>query len=134
MAYATAADLRLRYTIDSDEFELRDDESLDRALLAASDEIDSWRPPGTLGIAALDVIKDKTLTLGRMLVYQNEALDGSHPIVRDGMAVRAWLRALAAGTVQLPIDATADGITGTVVTHTRSFIYDSAFDSRYLLS
>lgn len=131
MAYATAAELRLRYTVDMDEFESREDAMLDRALAAASAEIDSWRPPGTPGTAALAVLTDKALTLGRMLVYQNEALDDGHPIVREGLAVRAWLRALAAGTVQLPIDP-VNADSGSVVVPRRTLVFDDQFDAWYL--
>lgn len=133
MAYANAAELRARYRvgIDRDEFAARDDADLTQALAAASAEVDSWRPPGTPGIAARAILAEKTLTLGRMLVYQDQALDESHPVVRDGLAVRAWLRALAAGAVQLPADA--EEVSSTVVAPTRPLVFGAAFDTRYTL-
>lgn len=107
MAYATAAQLRARYLQASagvDEFAAHDDAHLDRALAAATAEIDSWRPPGTLSDAATTILTDKCLTMARMIAQQDAALDETHPIVREALAVRDWLKALAAGRVSLPAD------------------------------
>ena len=109
MSYAVAAELRARYAQDPlrDEFAAHADAHLDQALAAASAEIDSWRPPVALGVAATAVLKDKCLTLARMLAHQDQPLEASHPIVREGLAVRAWLKALSAGAVRLPADPDA---------------------------
>ena len=107
MAYATATDLRDRYRrgLDQDAFANLDDADLDQALVAASSEIDSWRPQAAdLGAAALAVLRDKTLTLARMHAYQDQALDDAHPIIRDAKEVRDWLKALSRGAVHLPVD------------------------------
>lgn len=133
MAYATAAELRSRYLqgpAGVDEFATRDDVDLDQALTAASAEIDSWRPLGLVSLAAADVLKDKCLILARMVIHQEEALDESHPIVRDAIEVRRWLRALAAGTVQLPGD---DESAGAVRSAARTLVYDDAWLARYTL-
>lgn len=109
--YATASELRARYRRGDDridEFELRTDGDLTAALAAAGAEIDSYRPAGALSVAATAVLRDKCLTLARMLVHQDEALSEEHPIVRDGKAVRAWLVLLAKRIVLLPADVAAD--------------------------
>lgn len=113
MPYASATELRQRYRrgLDRDEFAHLDDADIDQALSAASAEIDSWRPAGTFSVAAAAIIADKTLTLARMLAHQDSPLDDSHPVVRDAMEVRAWLKALAAGRVSLPADTTAAATT-----------------------
>jgi phage gp36-like protein len=107
MPYATPAELRARYAqdLDRDEFALHSDAQLGEALAAAGAEIDAWRPPGRLGTAALAVLRHQCLTLARMLAHQDQPLDAVHPIVREGLAVREWLRALAVGKVALPAAA-----------------------------
>lgn len=107
-AYATPADLRARYAQDEqrDEFAQHTDAHLAAALHAASAEIDSWRPSGELSTAARAVLAVKCLTLARMIVHQDHDLDATHPIVRDGLAVRDWLKAVAARRVALPSDVT----------------------------
>jgi phage gp36-like protein len=114
MAYATAAELRERYRqgIDTDEFTEREDGELDLALQAAADEIDSYRPAGELTAAATAILRDKSLTLARMLAHQDAALDLVHPIVRDAQAVRDWLLLLARGVVHLPQADAASGGSG----------------------
>lgn len=109
MSYATPAELRDRYRvgIDQDAFALRDDADLQAALDSASAEIDSWLPQGARSAAALAILRDKCLTLARMLLAQDQALDAAHPIVRDALAVRTWLRA----GLPLPTDA-ADAAAG----------------------
>lgn len=104
MSYATAEQLRDRYRqgIDGDEFAARDDADLEQALAAAAEEIDSWRPAGSLSAADLDVLRGKALPLARAYVYKDHALDPTHPVISDAAAARAWLRALAAGFVRLP--------------------------------
>ncbi len=130
--YATAIDLRSRYRrgVDgTDEFSLREDADLDQALVAASAEIDRWCPSGVLGAAALVVLRDVALTLGRMIIYQDQALGDDHPIVRDAKEARAWLRALASGLVRLPGDDAA-GFSPNAAP-TRAMLYDSTFTSQY---
>lgn len=132
MAYATAAELRERYRqglAGVDEFAHRDDADLDQALTAASAEIDSWRPLGAVSLAAAAVLKDKCLILARMLIHQDEALGDDHPVVRDGLEVRRWLRALAAGTVQLPIDEGETPVSPRVIE--RTLVYDDTWLARY---
>lgn len=108
MPYATVAELRARYTRDGqDPFAEYADADLAQALASASAEIDSWCPQITLGTAALAVLNDKCLTMSRLAVYGDSALDATHPIVRDALAVRDWLKALSRGQVLLPADATA---------------------------
>ncbi|MFZ1574443.1 MAG: hypothetical protein WAT36_04250, partial [Chromatiaceae bacterium] len=101
MSYASPAELRARFAQDRDperdEFLTHSDAHLAAALTAASAEIDSWRPAGDLGTAARAVLHDKCLTLARLLVHQDQPLEELHPIVREGLAVRAWLKALANG-------------------------------------
>jgi len=131
MAYATAAELRTRYRqgLDGiDEFAEREDADLTQALEAASTEIDSWRPQGSVGTAALAVLRDRALTLARMLVYRAQVVDPDHPIVRDAMDVRDWLRRLAAGTVHLPTDATS---AASPAAHARTMVYGDDWDLRY---
>ena len=114
MSYATAAELRTRFKVglDRDEFALRDDADLEQALAAATAEIDSWRPAGALSDAATAILRDRCLILARLVAHQDQALDDAHPIVRDAREVRAWLRALAAGTVGLPAGTDTAGGTG----------------------
>ncbi|AUB81451.1 phage protein Gp36 family protein [Candidatus Thiodictyon syntrophicum] len=104
MVYATPVELRARYLVglDQDEFALRDDANLEQALAAAAAEIDGYRLPGTPSPAALLILKDKCLTLARMLVNQDQALSAEHPIVRDGLRVFTWLKDLSRGVVKLP--------------------------------
>lgn len=107
MSYASVQQLRERYRSGIDlGFVQLDDSDLEEALRSASSEIDSWRPAGALSEAALDVLADKAMTLARMLAHKNDPLSTEHPIVRDGMAVRKWLEALASGRVLLPSDTT----------------------------
>lgn len=123
MVYATATQLRARYRRsldDADEFAAHDDAHLERALAAAASELDSWRPAGVLSDAATAVLTDKCLTLARLHAHQDAALDESHPIVREALAVRDWLKALAAGRVVLPaadaVALPASGLSAPVVT------------------
>lgn len=115
MSYATPIELRDRYrqgALLTDEFALRLDTDLVRALQAAADEIDSYRPQGELATEATAILRDKSLTLARMLLHQDEALGPEHPIIRDAEAVRAWLLLLARGTVRLPAGPGASGGSG----------------------
>lgn len=132
MAYATAADLRDRYRqgIDgSDEFAFREDADLDQALAAASAEIDRWRPPGDIGAAAMAVLRDVAMTLGRMVAHQDQALSEDHPAIRDAKEARTWLRALAAGTVRLPGNAAI--VISPVAASQRTMVYDDAWMARF---
>jgi phage gp36-like protein len=137
MAYAVAAELRARYRqgiAGIDELANRTDADLNQALVAASAEIDRWRPAGELGADASAVLRDVCLILGRMLAHQDEALGEDHPIVRDAIAARAWLRALAAGSVRLPVDeVAADGSGGASAAPVRVMVYDDAWSARYML-
>jgi len=132
MPYATVTELRTRYTRDGqDPFADYDDADLAQALAGASGEIDSWRPQGELSTAALVVLKDKCLTLARLLVYADAALNETHPIVREALAVRAWLRALSTGAVQLPSsDVAASGPTAPQVA-APAVVFGSAWASRF---
>lgn len=114
MSYATPTELRARYLQGTvDEFAARADTELARALQAASSEIDSYRPAADLTAAALQVLKDKCMTLARMFAHQDAALDESHPIVRDAQRVLDWLLNLSRGVVHLPAgDGTTSGGTG----------------------
>ena len=134
MPYATAAALRTRYRRgDLDEFAAVADADLDQALTAASDEIDTWRPAGELGTAALAVLAGQCLPLARLHVYGDSALDPSHPIVREALAVRAWLKALAAGQVCLPSepDGTAATATQTPQVSAPAEVFGADFLRRY---
>lgn len=133
MAYATASELRDRYRTGetgTDEFELRSDGDLEQALAAASAEIDSYRPQGDLSPEGLDILRDKAMTLARMLAYQDQPLDDAHPVVRDGKSVRGWLVLLARGAVQLPV---ADGLSAprAPAAPTRTLTYDGPLWGRY---
>ncbi|MEY2686292.1 MAG: hypothetical protein RL375_490 [Pseudomonadota bacterium] len=131
--YATAAELRTRFRVglDADEFAHRDDADLEQSLIAASAEIDSWRPASNLVTAAnLAVLRDKALILARMMIHQDQALSDEHPVVRDAQEVRRWLRALAAGTVRLPDEA---GVSGAPAAPIRKMVYGAEFDSYYLI-
>ena len=113
MSYATPTELRERFMREmTDEFVTRPDAELQQALDAASREIDSYRPAGTLSTAAAGVLTEQCLVLARLLVHNDAALDGSHPIVRDARAVREWLRDLARGTARLPDDTDASAGSG----------------------
>jgi phage gp36-like protein len=135
MAYATPDALRARYRtgITEDEFALRDDADLEQALSAASAEIDSWRPAGVVSGAGAVVLSAKCMTLARMLVHQDQALDEAHPIVRDGREVRSWLRALAAGTVRLPADTADAGAAQRVAVIPRELTYGADFLTKYTM-
>jgi phage gp36-like protein len=132
MSYATVAELRARYLQEgTDPFASRSDAELGQALDGASGEIDSWRPQGEPSAAALMVLKDKCLTLARLLAYPDAALDETHPIVREALAVRAWLRALSTGAVQLPSsDVAASGPTAPQVA-APAVVFGSAWASRF---
>ena len=132
MAYASAIDLRNRYRqgVDgADEFALREDADLNQALIAASAEIDRWRPQGDLGAAALDVLRDVAMTLGRMIIHQDQALGDDHPIVREAREARAGLRSLASGTVRLPGNAAT--IVSPIAAAPRTLVYGDAWMARY---
>ena len=133
MAYASAPELRARYRqgLDGiDEFAEREDADLPQSLAAASAEIDSWRPQGTLGAAAMEVLRDKAMVLARLLIYQAQTIDPEHPIVREATEVRAWLRRLSTGAVHLPTDGIAST---TLAAPTRTMVYDAAWDAKYTL-
>jgi len=133
MAYASAAELRTRYRQGlegTDEFAEREDADLDQALAAASTEIDSWRPQGVVGAAGVAILRDKAMTLARMLVYQAQIVDPDHPIVREAMEVRDWLRRLASGSVHLPTDGTA---TAAPAAPTRTMVYGADWLTDYSL-
>jgi phage gp36-like protein len=133
MSYASADALRDRYLRNGqDEFALRADEDLDQGLQAATAEIDSYLPSGPHALAALPILADKCLTLARMLVHQDDALDVSHPIVRDGLAVRAWLVLVARGVVLLPVDPPA-AASATLAAGTRTPVYGADFVAGYSL-
>ena len=140
MPYASVAELRARYAreADYDEFSHHSDAHLGQALAAASQEIDSWRPPGALGALDTPILAEKALTLARMLAHQDgPILDPGHPIVRDGLAVRDWLKALAAGRVRLPGGTDQSGQTiasaGAVATGAPARVYDAAWLEQYQL-
>jgi phage gp36-like protein len=135
VTYATPLELRDRYRRDDvDEFAHIGDTDLAQALVAASAEVDSWLPGGDLSSEDTAVIKDKALTLARMLAHQDSALSVEHPIVRDAKEVRDWLKALAAGRVKLPSyrpEATQGG--SSIAAPTREMVYDTALWSTYRL-
>ncbi len=107
------------------------DAHLSAALTAASAEIDSWRRPGSLSTDALAIVRDKCMVLARMLAHQDHALDDVHPIVRDGLAVRDWLRAVAAGRVLLDPEASSGLTGGHPVATTRTLTYSDALWETY---
>ena len=113
MSYATVEALRARY---GTEIEARTDEDLAAALVEGGRIIDSWRPAGDLSAAALDVLGGHQMILARRALYPEQALDETHPIIRDASETLRWLVALAAGRVHLPTgapgDTTASGGTG----------------------
>lgn len=130
--YATAAEIRTRYQRSGvDEFASFSDADLTQSLTAASAEIDSYRPAGGLSVTAEGVLRDKALTLARMLAHQDQALDDTHPIVRDGLAVRDWLNLLARGIISLPADVTDDVSTSSIAASTRTMTLDSALWGDY---
>jgi phage gp36-like protein len=134
MSYATPSQLRERYRrgLDSDEFAAEDDAKLDSALNAAAVEIDSWRPAAVLSDAALEILADKALTLARLHLHQDEALDPIHPIVREAEAVRTWLKALSRGEVNLPINPEDPVPSSPVVPlDTGRIIYNDAWSAKY---
>lgn len=133
MAYASVAELRERYAqdVNRDEFGHHTDEHLAQALRAASAEIDSWRRPGSLGPAAAAIVHDKCLALARMLAHQDHPLDAVHPIVRDGVAVRDWLRAVAAGRVLLEPEESSGVVSGHPVASSRKLIYTDTLWGSY---
>lgn len=134
MPYATPDDLRARYLRNgADDLALRADEDLAQALGAASREIDSYLPVTDLSDAARAILQDKCLTLARLLIHQNDALDDAHPIVRDGKEVRAWLKLLARGAVTLPGEAGEPITPAGIAAGTRPLVYDAAFAARYAL-
>lgn len=113
MSYATPAEMRARFrSRDEDEFGLHSDAELQTALTAASRELDSYRPAGTLAPEGLLILAEKTLVLARMLVYQDQALGAEHPIVRDGQRILDWADKLARGELSLPAGSDASGGTG----------------------
>ena len=101
MTWATVAELRARF---GTEFDSRADEDLSPALDAASLEIDSERPPRPVSAAGARVLKEKCLILARLHLYPDQALDDTHPVVREALGVRGWLKRLASGAVVLPSD------------------------------
>jgi hypothetical protein len=129
--YATPLDLRDRFRrgIDGDEFALLSDEDLAGALTGASSEIDSWRKPGVLGIDALLILKEKCLILARLLANKDQALDSSHPVVRDAQEVRAWLKALLRNPELLP--SAENTAVGTIAAPTIDLVYGDAFSLAY---
>lgn len=134
MAYTTASALRERYRrgLDGDEFAGRDDADLEQAIAAASAEIDRWRPAGALTAADLAVLADVALPLARQAMYKESALDSTHPIVVDAANARAWLRALAAGTVRLPSSLVAgDAVPATPATDAPDSVFGPDFVRRY---
>jgi phage gp36-like protein len=136
MAYATPSDLRDRYRQgENDEFSTLTDSDLDAYLGAASAEIDSWRPAGVVvNDAAAAVLKDKALTLARLLTYSQVALEDTYPAVREANEVRAWLRALSAGDVAFPgSDAGSDAGSIAPAATTRTITYDADWLASYTL-
>lgn len=116
--YATVDDLRAAPW--GLTFELALDETLEQALQSGADEIDSHRP-GDLdeptGERALAVLKRHNLTLARLALHPDQALDATHPVVREATATRAWLLRWSQGQVHLPVDAApAGGGTGAAYT------------------
>ncbi len=131
--YATPEQLRTRYRTgdgEVDEFALRTDDDLEQALTAASAEIDSYRPAGTLSAAALAILADKCLILARMLLHSDQALGDDYPVVRDAKQVRRWLDLLARQAVRLPVDAATAAPTATVA-GTRALVYAEGFAAGY---
>ena len=109
MSYATPEQLRAATGV---EFELRTDEVLQAALDAATTEIDSYRPAGELAPEALPVLRHHCQVLGRLNLYRDQALDATHPVVREAIETRRWLRLLAGGQVALPQGDDTTGGTG----------------------
>lgn len=133
MAYATPAELRARYRkgldSDQDEFALREDADLAQALEAASSEIDSYRPQGgPVSVVAASILRDKAMALARMLLYQDQNIEEGHPIVREALAVRAWLMLLGRGTIRLPADAETPSAPAAP---TRTMVYSDDWSALY---
>lgn len=120
MIYGTIAAFRATFTSSGvDEFVTRSDEDLQEALGAASAELDSYIATPILSEKALDVLTRKCYFLARLFVYKDQALDVTHPVVREAENVRRWLRYFSEGRVSLPGDALGPqigGITGTTRT------------------
>jgi phage gp36-like protein len=109
VSYATPEQLRLQTGV---EFELRTDDALQAALDDASQEIDSYRPAGSLSAEALDVLRLHCIRLARLGMYPDQALDQTHPVLRDALATRRWLVLLAKDDVHLPAGDDSSGGTG----------------------
>jgi phage gp36-like protein len=109
VSYATPEQLRLQTGV---EFELRLDDALQAALDDASQEIDSYRPAGSLSAEALDVLRLHCIRLARLGMYPDQALDETHPVLREARATRRWLGMLASGQVRLPAGDDSSGGTG----------------------
>ena len=117
MSYITTSQLRDRYTqAGVDEFDALSDVELAQCIDAASTEIDSIRPPGTLGVAATAVVQGHCYTLARQYAHKDDALDALHPVTRDADASRVWLWALAQFIVHLPGDDPTEDPTWTNAT------------------
>lgn len=128
--YATVAGLRARY---GTEFEAATDNALAEALTEAARIIDSWRPAEALSAAAVDVLAGHQLILARRALYPDQALDETHPIIRDARETLRWLEALAAGRVLLPggVPGETVGSGGTVAAPRRTLVYGADFDLAY---
>ena len=129
--YAAPEQLRNRFQQgDVDEFALRTDEELEQALLSASYEIDSYRGTTIISAAGELILADKCLTLARMIANQDQALDITHPMIREATAVRDWLQLWSKKVVNLPTEMTQEQVKA-IDTSTRKMVYDSVFDGQY---
>lgn len=140
MAYATASELRTRYLQGADlvdEFVTLEDADLTRALESASQEIDSYIPSVVITPRHLDILKDKCLTLGRMLAYTGQALDDTTPIVRDALSVRSWLVLWSTGKIVIPDEVSTvlpgESIPVRTAVSQRSIVFDDTFIRGYTL-
>ena len=66
--------------------------------------------------------------LARLMLYQDQQIDEGHPIVREALAVRAWLMLLGRGTIRLPADAETPS---TPAAPTRTMVYDDDWSTLY---
>lgn len=116
MFYGTIADFRLAFASgeddEDDEFITRTDAYLEEALESASAEIDSYLPRTQLSAQAILIVTRKCYLLARLFVYKDQALDQTHPVIREAENVRKWLRYLSQGTVTLPGDDLAKKVGG----------------------
>lgn len=119
MSYATVQQFRDRYEAVPEFLGLLD-AAIQKALDAATVEIDGYLPAGSWADETLVILAHRSLPLARMVLYADETLSPEHQAVRDAESVRSWLRLVAAGTVQL---ATAEATHAAPVVKARDPVF-----------